>query len=93
MSTYGITNASAASNYRQRLRARSLFCLTSSWSKVGWGQRSCRWSGTGPKPTALINPVGSVAGLYSNEDRADPRRGSNGLSRRADELVMTALGS
>ena len=46
-----------------------------------------------PNLTAPINPVGSVDGLYFNEDRATPVVGRMANPGRADEFVTTALGA
>ena len=46
-----------------------------------------------PNLTAPINPVGSVDGLYFNEDRATPVVGRMANPARADEFVTTVLGA
>ena len=46
-----------------------------------------------PNFTAPLNPVGSVDGLYFDEDRATPVVGRMANPNRADEFVTTALGA
>ena len=94
MSTYGIANAAAASNYSPTL-AREIahlpeVKLVESW--VGAGVAPLEPDGA-PNLTAPINPVGSVDGLYFNEDRATPVVGRMASPGRADEFVTTALGA
>ena len=94
MSTYGIANAAAASNYSPTL-AREIahlpeVKLVESW--VGAGVAPLEPDGA-PNLTAPINPVGSVDGLYFNEDRATPVVGRMANPGRADEFVTTALGA
>ena len=94
MSTYGIANAAAASNYSPTL-AREIahlpeVKLVESW--VGAGVAPLEPDGA-PNLTAPINPVGSIDGLYFNEDRATPVVGRMANPGRADEFVTTALGA
>jgi hypothetical protein len=93
MSTYGVTNA-AASNYSPTL-TREIAHLpevkrVESW--VGAEVAPLEQDGA-PNLTAPINPVGSVDGLYFNEDRATPVAGRMANPSRADEFVTTALGA
>ncbi len=94
MSTYGIANASAASNYSPTLTREIARLpevkLVESW--VGAQVAPLERDGA-PNLTAPINPVGSVDGLYFNEDRATPVVGRMANPRRADEFVTTALGA
>ena len=46
-----------------------------------------------PNLTAPLNTVGSVDGLYFDEDRATPVVGRMANPKRADEFVTTALGA
>ena len=46
-----------------------------------------------PNLTAPLNSVGSVDGLYFDEDRATPVVGRMANPNRADEFVTTALGA
>ena len=93
MSTYGVTNA-AASNYSPTL-TREIAHLpevkrVESW--VGAEVAPLEQDGA-PNLTAPINPVGSVDGLFFNEDRATPVVGRMADPGRADEFVTTALGA
>src|ERR1039457_3350278 len=93
MSTYGVTNA-AASNYSPMLTREIAHLpevkLVESW--VGAGVAPLEPDGA-PNLTAPINPVGSIDGLYFNEDRATPVVGRMANPGRADEFVTTALGA
>jgi len=94
MSTYGIANESAASNYSPKLTSEIAHLLevkrVESW--VGAGVVPLEPDGA-PNLSAPINPVGSVDGLYFNEDRATPVEGRMANPGRPDEFVTTALGA
>ena len=94
MSTYGIGNDSAANNYSPKLTRKIAHLpdvkLVESW--VGVGIAPLEPSGA-PNLNAPVNPVGSVDGLFFNEDRATPVVGRMADPRRADEFVTTALGA
>jgi hypothetical protein len=95
MSTYGIGNgSSAASNYSPM--------LTSEIAHLPEVKRVESWVGAAvipvapdgaPNLNAPVNPVGSVDGLYFDEDRATPVVGRMADPNRADEFVTTALGA
>ncbi len=94
MSTYGVTSNSSASNYSPR--------LTSEIAHLPEVKRVESWVGAqivplesdgAPNLTAPMNPVGSVDGLYFDEDRATPVVGRMANPKRADEFVTTALGA
>ncbi|MGA2530431.1 MAG: FtsX-like permease family protein [Acidimicrobiales bacterium] len=94
LSTYGIANASLASNYSPT--------LTHEISNLPEVKRVESWVGAqvaplqpdgAPNLTAPLNPVGSVDGLYFDEDRATPVVGRMANPARADEFVTTALGA
>ena len=94
MSTYGVTNNSSASDYSPRL-TNEIARLpevrhVESW--VGAPVVPLRPDGA-PNLTAPLNPVGSVDGLYFDEDRATPVVGRMANPHRADEFVTTALGA
>lgn len=94
MSTYGITNGSSASSYSPKL-ARQIARLpevkhVESW--VGTLVAPLKPSGA-PNFNAPVNEVGSVNGLYFDEDRATPVVGRMPDPRRADEFVTTSLGA
>jgi len=93
MSTYGITNA-AASNYSPML-TRAIAHLPEVKRVESWvGAEVAPLEPDGaPNLTAPVNPVGSVDGLYFNEDRATPVVGRMADPGRADEFVTTALGA
>ncbi len=94
MSTYGVTNNSAANNYSPQLSrviARlPQVKLVESW--VGVGVLPLEHDGA-PNLNPSINPAGSVDGLYFDEDRATPVVGRMADPGRADEFVTTALGA
>ena len=73
MSTYGVTNNSAANNYSPQLTREIAHLpevrLVESW--VGVGVVPLEHDGA-PNLNPSINPTGSVDGLYFNEDRATP---------------------
>ena len=94
MSTYGITNNSSASNYSPR--------LTNEIAHLPEVRRVESWVGAqliplepdgAPNLTAPLNAVGSVDGLYFDEDRATPIVGRMAPPNRADEFVTTASGA
>jgi hypothetical protein len=94
MSTYGVTSDSSASNYSPR--------LTNEIAHIPEVRRVESWVGAqiiplepdgAPNLTAPLNPVGSVDGLYFDEDRATPVVGRMADPMRADEFVTTALGA
>jgi hypothetical protein len=94
MSTYGVTSNSSASNYSPR--------LTNEIAHMSEVRRVESWVGAqiiplepdgAPNLTAPLNPVGSVDGLYFDEDRATPVVGRMANPKRADEFVTTALGA
>jgi hypothetical protein len=94
MSTYGITNNSSASNYSPRLRNEIARLpevrRVESW--VGAPVIPMKPNGA-PNLSAPLNSVGSVDGLYFDEDRATPVVGRMANPKRADEFVTTALGA
>jgi len=94
MSTYGIANNSAASDYSPMLTSEIAHLpevkRVESW--VGAEVISVEPDGA-PNLNAPVNPVGSVDGLYFDEDRATPVVGRMADPRRADEFVTTALGA
>ena len=94
MSTYGIVNDSAASNYSPML-TREIAHLPDVKRVESWvGAEVAPLEPDGaPNLTAPVNPVGSVDGLYFNEDRATPVVGRMANPGRADEFVTTALGA
>ena len=94
MSTYGITNNSSASNYSPR--------LTNEIAHLPEVRRVESWVGAqliplepdgAPNLTAPLNAVGSVDGLYFDEDCATPIVGRMARPNRADEFVTTASGA
>ena len=94
MSTYGVTNNSAANNYLPQL-SRVIadvpeVKLVESW--VGVGVVPLEHDGA-PNLSPSINPAGSVDGLYFDEDRATPVVGRMADPRRADEFVTTTVGA
>ncbi len=94
MSTYGITQMSAASNYSPKLTGEIAHLpevkLVESWA----GAQIIPMEANGaPNLTAPLNSVGSVDNLYFNEDRATPVVGRMANPKRADEFVTTALGA
>ncbi len=94
MSTYGVTNGSTASNYSPQLTSRIAHLpdvkRVESW--VGAQVIPLEPSGA-PNLSAPLNAVGSVNGLYFDEDRATPVVGRMADPNRADEFVTTALGA
>lgn len=94
MSTYGVTNNAAANNYSPELTRQiarlPAVKLVESW--VGVGVLPLEHDGA-PNLNPAINPVGSVDGLYFNEDRATPVVGRLADPSRADEFDTTALGA
>src|ERR1700735_3662871 len=94
MSTYGVTSGSAANNYLPALTRKiahlSGVKLVQSW--VGVGVVPLKRNGA-PNLSAPINTVGSVNGLYFDEDRATPVVGRMADPRRIDEFVTTAAGA
>ena len=93
MSTYGVTNNSSASDYSPK--------LTKEIARLPEVRRVESWVGAqilplepdgSPNLTAPLNPVGSVDGLYFNEDRATPIVGRLANPNRANEFVTTVLG-
>lgn len=94
MSTYGVTNNSSASNYSPRL-TREIAGLPEVKRVEGWvGAPIIPLQPDGaPNLTAPLNSVGSVDGLYFNEDRATPIVGRMANPKRANEFVTTALGA
>ncbi len=94
MSTYGVVNNSTASDYSPT--------LTDKIARLPEVRRVESWVGAqlvplmrngAPNLTAPLNPVGSVDGLYFDEDRATPVVGRMANPRRADEFVTTAIGA
>ncbi len=92
MSTYGVTNGSSASNYSPK--------VTKEIARLPDVKRVESWVGAqivplepngAPNLTSPVNPVGSVDGLYFDEDRATPVVGRMANPRRPDEFVSTAL--
>ena len=94
MSTYGITNNSSASNYSPRL-SKEIAQLPEVRRVESWvGAQIIPLEPDGaPNLSAPLNPVGSVDGLYFDEDRATPVVGRMANPNRADEFVTTALGA
>ena len=95
MSTYGIGNgSSAASNYSPMLTTQIAHLpeVTRVESWVGVPVIPVEPDGA-PNLNAPLNPVGSVDGLYFDEDRATPVVGRMANPNRADEFVTTALGA
>ena len=94
MSTYGVTNNSAANNYLPELSRKIARLpdvrLVESW--VGVGVAPLDKDGA-PNLSPSLNPTGSVNGLFFDEDRATPVVGRMADPRRADEFVTTALGA
>ena len=94
MSTYGVTSNSAANNYLPALTRKITHLpgvrLVQSW--VGVGVVPLERNGA-PNLNTPINPVGSVNGLFFDEDRATPVVGRMADPRRSDEFVTTAAGA
>jgi hypothetical protein len=94
MSTYGVTSNSAANNYLPALTRKITHLpgvrLVQSW--VGVGVVPLEPDGA-PNLKTPINTVGSVNGLYFDEDRASPVVGRMADPRRSDEFVTTAAGA
>ena len=94
MSTYGVTNGSAANNYSPELTRMIAHLpevkLVESW--VGVGIVPLERDGA-PNLHSPINSAGSVDGLYFNEDRATPVVGRMADPSRADEFETTTLGA
>ena len=94
MSTYGVTNNSAANNYSPQLSQVIAHLpevkLVESW--VGVAVVPLEHDGA-PNLNPSINAAGSVDGLYFDEDRATPVVGRMADPDRADEFVTTALGA
>jgi energy-converting hydrogenase Eha subunit A len=94
MSTYGVTNGSAANNYLPALTRKITNLpgvrLVQSW--VGVGVVPLERDGA-PNLSSPINTVGSVNGLYFDEDRATPVAGRMADPRRIDEFVTTTAGA
>jgi hypothetical protein len=94
MSTYGVTGNSTANNYSPQ--------LTRAIARLPQVKRVESWVGApviplerdgAPNLNAPLNPVGSVDGLFFNEDRATAVSGWMADPRRPDEFVTTALGA
>ena len=94
MSTYGIANNSTASDYSPMLTREIAHLpeVTRVESWVGAGVIPVEPDGA-PNLNAPLNSVGSVDGLYFDEDRATPVVGRMADPNRADEFVTTALGA
>ncbi|MGO8863070.1 MAG: ABC transporter permease [Acidimicrobiales bacterium] len=94
MSTYGVTNNSAANNYLPQLGHEIAHLpevrLVESW--VGVGVVPLEHDGA-PNLNPSLNPTGSVNGLFFDEDRATPVVGRMADPNRADEFVTTTLGA
>jgi hypothetical protein len=94
MSTYGVTGNSPANNYLPALTRKIMHLpgvrLVQSW--VGVGVVPLEPDGA-PNLSSPINTVGSVNGLYFDEDRATPVVGRMADPRRSDEFVTTAAGA
>jgi hypothetical protein len=94
MSTYGVTSNSAADNYLPALTRKIAHLqgvkLVQSW--VGVAVLPLEQDGA-PNLNDPINTVGSVNGLYFDEDRATPVVGRMADPRRSDEFVTTAAGA
>ncbi len=95
MSTYGIgNNDPAANNYSPRLASKIAHLpevkRVQSW--VGAEVAPLEPDGA-PNFSAPVNPVGSVDGLYFDEDRATPVAGRMADPGRANEFVTTAVGA
>ena len=94
MSTYGVTNNSAANNYSPELTREIAHLpqikLVESW--VGVGVVPIEPDGA-PNLNPSVNTAGSVDGLYFDEDRATPVVGRMADPDRADEFVTTTLGA
>ncbi|HEY1652240.1 MAG TPA: FtsX-like permease family protein [Acidimicrobiales bacterium] len=94
MSTYGVTNNSAANGYSAAL-TRKIARLPEVTRVEGWvgvGVVPLKRNGA-PNLSSSLNTAGSVDGLYFNEDRATPVVGRMADPRRVDEFVTTALGA
>jgi hypothetical protein len=94
MSTYGVVGGATANNYSPK--------LTSEIARLPEVKRAEAWVGAGVLPlktdgapilSDALNAVGSVNGLYFDEDRATPIAGRMADPTRADEFVTTALGA
>ncbi len=94
MSTYGISNGSSASGYSPKL-ARDIARLPEVKRVESWvGAQVVPLEPSGaPNLNLPLNSVGSVDGLYFDEDRATPVVGRMANPNRADEFVTTALGA
>jgi hypothetical protein len=94
MSTYGTTNGAAANNYSPKLLPEI--------ARMPEVKQVQAWVGAGivplerdgaPNLDISLNPVGSVNGLFFNEDRATPIAGRMANPNSTDEFVTTALGA
>jgi len=94
MSTYGVTNGSSASNYSPKVM-KEIARLPDVSRVESWvGAQIVPLEADGaPNLNSPVNPVGSVDGLYFDEDRATPVVGRMANPSRADEFVATALGA
>jgi hypothetical protein len=94
MSTYGIVPTSAANGYSPKLTRQVARVpdvkLVESW--VGVQIVPLKPDGA-PNLNSPVNPVGSVDGLYFNEDRVTPVLGRMADPGREDEFVTTATGA
>jgi hypothetical protein len=94
MSTYGVTSNSAANNYLPGLTRKigrlPGVKLVQSW--VGVAVLPLERNGA-PNLNSPINTVGSVNGLYFDEDRTTPVVGRMADPLRSDEFVTTAAGA
>lgn len=94
MSTYGVVPNSAANGYSPKLKGEIAHVpdvkLVESW--VGVQIVPLKPDGA-PNLNSPVNPVGSVDGLYFNEDRATPVLGRMADPERQDEFVTTASGA
>ncbi len=94
MSTYGTSNGSAANNYSPKLlpEIARLPDVKQVEAWVGVGILPLERDGA-PNLNLPLNTVGSVNGLFFDEDRATPIVGRMANPSRADEFVTTALGA
>jgi len=94
MSTYGVTSNSPANNYSPTL-TREIARLPEVSRVESWvGAQIVPLKSNGaPNLSAPMNPVGSVDGLYFDEDRATPVVGRMANPSRANEFVTTVLGA
>jgi hypothetical protein len=94
MSTYGVTPNSAANGYSAKLTRQIARVpdvkLVESW--VGLLVPPLKPDGA-PNFDVPVNPVGTVDGLYFNEDRVTPVLGRMADPRRQDEFVTTEPGA